>query len=68
MFNAKKMSVMAISFLTLLFTVSLFAKTIEVITFNDFHGSFAEDTSPKGKDVGMEKFVTAVKNEVKKSI
>ena len=65
MFNTKKMSVMATSFLTLLLSVTLFAKTIEVITFNDFHGSFAEDTSPKGKDVGMEKFVTAVKNEVK---
>jgi 2',3'-cyclic-nucleotide 2'-phosphodiesterase (5'-nucleotidase family) len=65
MFNYKNFKTIAASFLILFITVSLFAKTIEVISFNDFHGRLEEDASPRGKDVGMEKFVTAVKNEVK---
>jgi 2',3'-cyclic-nucleotide 2'-phosphodiesterase (5'-nucleotidase family) len=39
-------------------------KTVQVIAFNDFHGSLAEDVSQTGKNVGMAKLVTAVKDAV----
>ena len=65
MIKYKKINTAIICFLTLIITVSLFAKAIEIISFNDFHGRINEDTSPKGKDVGIEKFATAIKNEIK---
>lgn len=39
-------------------------KVIDVVTFNDFHGNLAEDTSASGKNLGMSKFVAAI-NEYK---
>jgi 2',3'-cyclic-nucleotide 2'-phosphodiesterase (5'-nucleotidase family) len=39
-------------------------KTVQVIAFNDFHGSLAEDVGQTGKNVGMAKLVTAVKDAV----
>lgn len=36
-------------------------KTINVISFNDFHGNVDEDTRTKGKNVGMAKLVGAIK-------
>ena len=47
--------------LILLTVATLFAKSIEIISFNDFHGALKEDTYFKGKNVGMAKFVTAIK-------
>lgn len=39
-------------------------KIIDVVSFNDFHGNLAEDTSASGKNLGMSKFVAAI-NEYK---
>ncbi|WP_160680441.1 5'-nucleotidase C-terminal domain-containing protein [Clostridium sp. C8-1-8] len=39
-------------------------KIIDVVSFNDFHGNLAEDTSASGKNPGMAKFVAAI-NEYK---
>ena len=66
MFNNKKINTALIFLLLFFITISLFAKTIEVVSFNDFHGRLKEDTSARGKDVGMEKFATAVKDVIKK--
>ncbi|MDM8534440.1 5'-nucleotidase C-terminal domain-containing protein [Clostridiaceae bacterium HSG29] len=40
------------------------ARTVDVITFNDFHGNLAEDVNSWGKNLGMSKFVSKV-NEMK---
>ncbi len=37
------------------------AKTVDIISFNDFHGNVAEDVSATGKNVGMSKLVGAAK-------
>jgi 2',3'-cyclic-nucleotide 2'-phosphodiesterase (5'-nucleotidase family) len=39
-------------------------KTVQVVAFNDFHGCLAEDVGQTGKNVGMAKLVTAVKDAV----
>jgi 2',3'-cyclic-nucleotide 2'-phosphodiesterase (5'-nucleotidase family) len=62
MFLRNKTGIVIVCFLAMLVSVSIFAKTIKVISFNDFHGSLEEDTSPKGKNIGMEKFVSAIKD------
>ncbi len=36
-------------------------KTIEILSLNDFHGSLAEEAGEKGKNLGMAKLVTMVK-------
>ncbi len=36
-------------------------KVINIITINDFHGKLREDTSEKGKNVGISKILSAVK-------
>lgn len=46
----------------LIFSYSLFAQTIHVIEFNDFHGRVDSDH----QSLGMAKFVTAIKQELKK--
>ncbi len=38
-------------------TVAAETNTIEIITFNDFHGNVAEDTRDWGKNLGMSKMV-----------
>lgn len=47
--------------------INLFAKitTIDIVSFNDFHGNVAEDVREKGKNAGMAKIVGYV-NEAKK--
>ena len=66
MLNRKQANTIAVCFLMLLIAVSLSAKkTIEIISFNDSHGRIHEDTSLKGKDVGMAKFAAVVKDKVK---
>jgi len=35
-------------------------RTVDVITFNDFHGNVAEDVNSWGKNLGMSKFVSKV--------
>ncbi len=40
------------------------ARTVDVITFNDFHGNLAEDVNSWGKNLGMSKFISKV-NEMK---
>jgi 2',3'-cyclic-nucleotide 2'-phosphodiesterase (5'-nucleotidase family) len=52
--------VVSISLLTMLSLNSLIAKKIQVISFNDFHGSAAED----GSNPGMSKFASAVKKQM----
>lgn len=37
------------------------SNTIDIVSFNDFHGNLAEDTSERGKNVGMAKMIGAVK-------
>lgn len=37
---------------------------VDILFFNDFHGSLAEDVSASGKNVGMSKLVTAVREAV----
>jgi len=36
------------------------SNTIDIVSFNDFHGNLAEDTSERGKNVGMAKMIGAV--------
>ena len=36
-------------------------KPVDVLSFNDFHGNLAEDTSETGKNVGVAKLVGAIK-------
>ncbi len=36
------------------------SNTIDIVSFNDFHGNLAEDTSEKGKNIGMAKMIGAV--------
>ncbi len=40
------------------------AKSVDIISFNDFHGNVAEDVSETGKNLGMAKLVAAVKKTV----
>jgi len=35
------------------------SNTIDIVSFNDFHGNLAEDTSERGKNVGMAKMIGA---------
>ncbi|SKC81093.1 5'-nucleotidase C-terminal domain-containing protein [Maledivibacter halophilus] len=57
----------------MLFTMStsfVFAEevnTVDIITFNDFHGSLAEDVSEGGKNIGMAKLVGYVKEIAEKN-
>ena len=53
-----------ISLLTLVVVNPLTAKTIKVITFNDFHGAVAES----GSNPGMSKFATAVKKQTNETL
>ena len=55
----KSLFVVTLSLFTLLSLNTLIAKTIQVVTFNDFHGAVAES----GSNPGMAKFVTAVKKQ-----
>lgn len=41
--------------------------TLDIITFNDFHGSLAEDVSEGGKNIGMAKLVGYVKEIAEKN-
>lgn len=41
--------------------------TIDIITFNDFHGNLAEDVRETGKNIGMAKMVAYVNEAVKKN-
>jgi 2',3'-cyclic-nucleotide 2'-phosphodiesterase (5'-nucleotidase family) len=66
-FNYKKSGTTVTFFIALFIFVSSFAKTVEIIAFSDFHGQVNEDTSAKGKSLGIKKFVTAIKNEEKNS-
>jgi len=51
-----------LSTLLLIFiSTTVFAKTITILSFNDFHGQLREAKGPEGKNPGMPKFVTAVK-------
>jgi 2',3'-cyclic-nucleotide 2'-phosphodiesterase/3'-nucleotidase len=50
----------------LIFAVTLCAKQIEIISFNDFHGSLLEETSGKGLNPGMAKLVAFIKELEKK--
>jgi len=45
-------------------TVAAETNTIEIVTFNDFHGNVAEDTRDWGKNLGMSKMVGKA-NELK---
>lgn len=65
MSDRKRANIIVVCFLMLFITVSLFSKTVEIISFNDSHGRIHEDTSLKGKDVGMTKFAAVVKDKVK---
>ncbi|RCX10338.1 2',3'-cyclic-nucleotide 2'-phosphodiesterase/3'-nucleotidase [Anaerobacterium chartisolvens] len=40
------------------------AKSVDIISFNDFHGNVAEDVSQTGKNLGMAKLVAAAKRAV----
>ena len=62
MLSIKKTKTIVVCLFTLFITTSFFAKTIEVISFNDFHGAMKEDTSTYGKNIGMAKLVTAIKD------
>lgn len=41
-------------------TQQVTSDTLDIIAFNDFHGNLAEDTSDRGKNVGMAKMISAV--------
>ncbi|SHK09279.1 5'-nucleotidase C-terminal domain-containing protein [Paramaledivibacter caminithermalis] len=41
--------------------------TVDIITFNDFHGNLAEDVRETGKNIGMAKIVGYVKDALKKN-
>lgn len=42
-------------------------KSVDIVSFNDFHGNVAEDVSQTGKNVGMSKLVGAIKDAVAKN-
>jgi 2',3'-cyclic-nucleotide 2'-phosphodiesterase/3'-nucleotidase len=68
MFNNKKilslLLVIAIVLVLVPFSSAAAVRTVDVITFNDFHGNLAEDVSEWGKNLGMSKFVAKI-NEMK---
>lgn len=43
------------------------ANTIDIITFNDFHGNLSEDVREKGKNIGMAKMVSYVNEAMKRN-
>ena len=57
-----------IMFLTLIFSCfgplsfadAVTSNTLDIISFNDFHGSLAEDASERGKNVGMAKMIGTI--------
>ncbi len=65
MCSYKRLKITIIFSCLMLLALLLSAKNLEIISFNDFHGRLEEDTSSNGKDVGMAKFVSAIKEKVK---
>ena len=61
----KQIKITALFFGLIFLTLFLSAKDLEIISFNDFHGRLIEETFASGKDVGMEKFVSAIKDQIK---
>jgi|LGOV01.1.fsa_nt_gb 2',3'-cyclic-nucleotide 2'-phosphodiesterase/3'-nucleotidase len=68
MFNKKRvlsvLLVIAIVLILVPFSSADAAKTVDIITFNDFHGNLAEDVNSWGKNLGMSKFIGRI-NEMK---
>lgn len=46
---------------TALTKAEVVSNTIDIVSFNDFHGNLAEDTSERGKNSGMAKMIGAAK-------
>ena len=57
--------VFSVLFTSLIGAAGKSATTVEIISFNDFHGNVAEEVN--GKNVGMAKLMTALKETVAKN-
>ncbi|OQY09595.1 MAG: multifunctional 2',3'-cyclic-nucleotide 2'-phosphodiesterase/5'-nucleotidase/3'-nucleotidase [Fusobacteriia bacterium 4572_132] len=66
----RKMNFMFILTMVSIFLINLTmviaGETIDIVTFNDFHGNVAEDTRDWGKNLGMSKMVAKI-NDMRKN-